>query len=189
MLMDQSWLAPVLQVVVTSLFSSAVIVTFINLVFRRRTEEIAAEVRQQFDRERSRYESSVARQTTLLAELLGPIYIQLDRSSRAFRRWNNQSLYLESKIIRDANLTARDVLLTKAYLLPPELRGDASALIEHYDRWLEEFEAIRGGTSPNLDEPFVFVGPKGYPFPQQAAEHFNQRFRAEWDALYGPKST
>src|SRR5207247_1532393 len=92
-------------------------------------------------------------------------YMQFDRTKHAFDRWQGQNLFLEAKVLKDGNLTIRDLLLSKAYLIPPELREDAGKLILHYDRWLEEFEKLRNSQEPDLGAKFVFVGPQGYPFP------------------------
>jgi hypothetical protein len=62
---------------------------------------------------------------------------------------------------------------------------DAARLVEHYDRWLEEFEAVRESKKPNLDEAFVFVGPKGYPFPSDSETRFKEAFTSHWRKLYG----
>lgn len=112
-------------------------------------------------------------------ELLAPMIVQLDRTRVAFERWNSQNLPLETKIILDGNEAVKALLLLKAHLVPSELKEDAAKLVEHYDRWLEEYERLRGGPNPNLDEPFVFVGPKGYPFPRGSA----QKFRARYEEL------
>ncbi len=81
----------------------------------------------------------------VLAELLQPILIQLDRTHAAFSRWTGKNLYLEAKIIREGNLAVRDLLISKAELIPADLVSHANKLIVHYDRWLEEFDRLRGG--------------------------------------------
>lgn len=48
----------------------------------------------------------------------------------------------------------------------------AGRLIEHYDRWLKEYEKDRAAQNLNLDAPFIFVGPQGYPVPRDAEERF-----------------
>lgn len=87
-------------------------------------------------------------------------------------------------MIREGNQTIRDLLLEKGYLIPPELLEDAGKLIEHYDVWLEKFEEQRGSEKPDLESSFVFAGPEGYPFPRQAADRFQEMFRAYWNDLY-----
>src|SRR3954453_12311963 len=55
-------------------------------------------------------------------QLLGPVYIQLDRTKRAFDRWDGKNLFLEAEVIKNGNLAIRDLLLSKPHLIPPELR-------------------------------------------------------------------
>lgn len=108
-------------------------------------------------------------------EFLSPLVTQLNRTKAAFQRWRDQNLYLEARIIREGNIAARNLLISKSHLVIPSLRPAAADLVEHYDRWLEEFDRIRGGTEPDLQTPFVFVGPEGYPFPAHAEASFVQR--------------
>jgi hypothetical protein len=120
-----------------------------------------------------------------VAELLGPVFIQLDRTKRAFDRWDGKNLFLEAQVIRAGNLAIRDLLLGKPHLIPPELRDAAATLILHYDVWLEEFDRVRATQSAgeNRDD-FVFVAPKGYPFPVKADEEFRNAFEETWKKLY-----
>jgi hypothetical protein len=126
-----------------------------------------------------------ARQEQVFSELLAPVVMQLERTKHAFDRWQSKNLYLESEIIRKGNLAIRDLLLAKAHLIPPDLAADAQALVTHYDRWLEEYERVRGGAEPDLEEPFIFVGPKGYPFPVRAEQRFRECFEQLRQTLYG----
>ena len=80
------------------------------------------------------------------------------------------------EVIREGNLAIRDLLLTKGYLIPPELLNDAGMLVEHYDRWLEEFEKKRSSEEPDLDSAFVFVGPQGFRFPSESEAKFKDKF-------------
>jgi hypothetical protein len=112
---------------------------------------------------------------TEYCELLEPMIVQLDRTKAAFDRWNSQNLPLESQIIYEGNKAIKELLLEKASLVPAELKDDARKLVEHYDRWFEEYEKLRGGPAPDLDAPFVFVGPEGYPFPTLSAQRFRKR--------------
>lgn len=107
-------------------------------------------------------------ESLVLSELLGPIVINLNRSKEAFRRWNEKNIYLESKIIKDSNQLIRDLLVNKAYLIPEYLIDDANKLVTHYDAWLEEFAKVRGDKNLDNETEFVFVGPKGYPFPVES---------------------
>ena len=60
----------------------------------------------------------------------------------------------------------------------------AASLIEHYDRWLEEFDSKRASESPSDADTFVFVGPQGFPFPRDA-ERVVDTFRRLQRELYG----
>jgi hypothetical protein len=119
-----------------------------------------------------------------VAELLGPMNMQFDRTKRAFDRWQDQNLYLEVKVIKIGNETIRDLLLTKGHLIPPELLNDAGKLIEHYDVWLEVFERLRGGKEPDLKSKFTFAGPEGFPFPTEAETRFKAKYHEYWSQLY-----
>jgi hypothetical protein len=132
-----------------------------------------------------RSDSGRARKEQILAELLSPMVMQLDRTEQAFKRWHSQNLYLEAKIIKEGNLFIRDLLLAKPHLIPPDLMADAHRLVTHYDRWLEEYNRLREGPEPDLGETFVFVGPKGYPFPRSSAQRFKDRYEQWQQELYG----
>ena len=137
-------------------------------------------------RKKEETESRHAWKEEAVQHLLGPMTIQLDRTKRAFGRWNEKKLYLELKVVREANLAVRDLLLGKPHLIPPDLRSDAGDLVQHYDVWLEEFEKLRGGDEPDLTSEFVYAGPAGYPFPKEAEKRLVERYEKLWSQLYGP---
>jgi hypothetical protein len=184
-MMNMEWGTFILQTLVASLLSGSVIALLGGVILQRRTEQISAEVRRHFEQQLLRYRSRMAWKEQALSELLGPVAMQLDRTKRAFDRWKSQNLYIEAKIIREGNETIKDLLLSKGHLIPRDLLMDAGRLVEHYDRWLEEYDRVRGGAEPQLDQPFVFVGPKGYPFPSDSARRFKERFEEIWTELYG----
>lgn len=118
-------------------------------------------------------------------ELLGPMQMQFERTKHAFDRWNRKNLLLEAMVVRVGNMAIRDVLLSKGHLIPHHLMADAGKLIEHYDAWLEAFEASRHDLSKRNDVAFVFVGPTGYPFPTEAEANFKAEFRKLQSELFG----
>jgi hypothetical protein len=174
-----------LELVLAGILSGAVISTVLSTILYRRTASIAEDIKNEYARSLAVFTSTRAWKEKSVSELLGPLYIQFDRTSRAFSRWQSKNLFLEAKVIKEGNLTIRDLLLSKSYLIPPALLEDASTLIEHYDRWLEEFERIRNDQNPDLDTPFVFVGTKGFPFPIDAETNFRKAFTEMWRELYG----
>jgi len=120
-----------------------------------------------------------------VAELLGPMTLQFDRTRRAAERWKQRPLYVEVKLIKAGNEAIRALLLQKAHLIPPELLDDAGRLLEHYDIWLEHFERQRGGREPDLASEFTYAGPEGFPFPRDAEARFRAAYRQYWNELYG----
>ena len=171
--------------VLSALISSSVFAFLLSVVFLRRSKQIEAEIKLRMDRLAATATSQRQWKERAIADLLGPVYMQLDRTRRAFDRWTTQNLFLEAKVIREGNLAIRDLLLQKGHLIPPELLEDAGKLVEHYDRWLEEYEKQRLAERPDLDAPFTFVGPQGFPFPQEADRRFRAAFKSLWVELYG----
>ena len=166
-------LNPFGQMVAAALISGTFVSAVAGVLFTGYVTRVTEEVRSQ----RTWKERSIA-------ELLGPMNIQFDRTKRATVRWHKKNLYLEAKVIRVGNETIRDLLLTKAHLIPPELLEDAGKLIEHYDVWLEIFERERGGKEPDLKSEFVFAGPEGFLFPRDAEARFRAMYRKYWQELY-----
>jgi hypothetical protein len=166
--------ATLVQLITAALISGVVVSTVLGILFKKYIIRVEEEVKSK----REWKEESVA-------ELLGPVNIQFDRTKRAFKRWNDKNLYLEAKVIKVGNETIRNLLLTKSHLIPPELLEDANDLIEHYDVWLELFEKQRESSKPELESPFVFAGPEGYPFPVEAEAWFKDKYLHYWQELYG----
>lgn len=172
--------------IISALISASVVSTIVNFLLRRQTATIEAEIKNQSEKNLEIFQSKRTWKENSISELLGPLYLQFDRTNRAMHRWKSQNLYLEAKVIKVGNLAIRDLLLTKSHLIPPELLEDAGKLVEHYDRWLEEFENIRGSEKPDLETPFVFVGHKEFPFPKVAEVKFLKAFHDTWKELYEP---
>jgi hypothetical protein len=100
----------------------------------------------------------------VLLELLAPLKIQLDRTREAFKNWKVRDANTE-RVIKQSNEYARDLLVSKAYLIPEELRNEAGKLVEHYNAWLAEYAAVYKDGLRDPEKPYVFVGTKGFPFP------------------------
>jgi|SRR5215207_1610130 len=172
------------RLLASGVISGTVISAILGYLFKRRTAEIQAQITNQYEQSMAIFQSTRTWKEKSVSELLGPMYMQFDRTKRAFDRWQSKNLYLEQKVIREGNLTIRDLLLSKGYLIPPELLDDAGKLVEHYDRWLEEFEEKRSGEQPDLNSTFVFVGPQGFGFPHEPQARFKARFKEIWAELY-----
>jgi hypothetical protein len=169
---------------IAGVVSGSVISAIIGLVIHRRTTRIAEEIRAQFQSGLEIFRSRRDWKEQAVSELLGPVYMQLDRTKSAFDRWRDQNFYLEAKVIGEGNRTIRNLLLEKGHLIPPTLLKDAGKLIEHYDYWLEMYESKRLTETPDLKTKFIFAGPQGYPFPGASAQRFQEAFLSLWDELY-----
>jgi hypothetical protein len=172
-----SLLQPLLAGLIAGITSGSVISAVFAFLLQRKTAEIQNQVRTGFERQNSILLSQRKWKETVLSELLGPMYMQLDRTKRAFDRYSSRNLYLEAKVLRAGNEAIRDLLLAKGHLIPATLIEDAGRLVEHYDRWLEEFERQRSGPEPELGSQFVFVGPQGFPFPAESDARFRKECR------------
>jgi hypothetical protein len=108
----------------------------------------------------------------LVLELLGPMMIHLDRTGGAFQVWQENNTILVTGIIRNGNSAVRRLLIEKAHLIPRDLVDDAAELLRHYDAWFIEY----GRVQKKKDTPYVFVGPKGFPFPTASEQKFRERY-------------
>jgi hypothetical protein len=183
--------AGVTELVLAAVISGGVVSVLLGfglrLLFERHLGRATEEIKNEFAERALLYRSSREWREASVRELLGPVYMQLDRSGRAFERWKARNFYIETTVMKEGNTTVRDLLLQKGYLIPPPLLEHAGKLVEHYDRWLEEYENVRGGEHPDPHAPFVFVGPKGFPFPVEAERAFRTTFKRMWTDLYEPQ--
>ncbi len=146
--------------------ATALLGTFLTF----RNARLAAEVKHSFDERMLAFTGTRAFQQAALYELFGPLKMQFARTKRAYKRWKGRNDHIEGQVVRRANEAARDLLLTKGHLIPPDLMDGAERLIEHYDAWLEKYEELR--VLNKDDATFVFVGPDGYGFPRDAERSF-----------------
>lgn len=176
---------PVVTALLSATVMGAIVTAVLNVMLRGRLEKISNDIKNQSEKIALIYKSRYAWQEESLAQLLGPVNMLLSRTEIAFKRLTAHNTFLEAKILKESNETIRDLLLQRSHLIPAALQEDASQLLAHYDRYLEEFDRVRQGNTPANDEPFVFVGPKGFPFPRTSADRFQAYYRELWQELYG----
>jgi putative intracellular protease/amidase len=109
-----------IKLLLAGILSGTVISSVVGLLLYRRTTKIAEDIKSEYAKSMTIFESSRSWKEKSVALLLGPLYMQFDRTQRAFDRWQDKNLYLEAKVIREGNLTIRDLLLSKSDLIPPE---------------------------------------------------------------------
>lgn len=170
------------QSLVSGALSGSVIAAIIGLLFYRRTKSIEAEIKGQLSKGLTVFQSRRKWEEQVVADLLGPICMQLRRTQRAVKRWDKKNLYLEGSVVLEGNMVIRDLLLTKGHLIPDVLLGCADDLITHYDRWLEEYDMVKTKRESGEHVDFVFT----YDFPKGVDEEFSEVFRAMRGRLYKP---
>ena len=175
----------IIQQAISAVFTGSIAAALVGVIFHRRTRSIEQQLRIQAETQIDASRSTREWQERALSEILGPAAMHLERTRRAFDRWKDKQLFLEMEIIGKSNGFIRDILLQNGHLLPADLLGHASALIEHYDAWLEEFDKKRLSETPDLDAKFIFVAPLGYGFPHEAERAFNAKFQQMRKQLYG----
>ena len=124
-----------------------------------------------------------------VSELLGPMFMLLERTNRAFKKWNAHNSFLEAEVMEKSNRKIRDLLLEKASLIPPELLTKASDFVAHYDAWLESYDENRIKKSIEEQKPFTFVREGDPQFPKKAEKKFKEVCREYWNELYKQKDT
>ena len=116
--------------------------------------------------------------TNTTFDLLGRIYMQLQRSQLAYRNYHEDGRkFLHAKILRNCNESLRNEILTQGYLLQNDLRRHALELVKHLDVWMEKWQAHELLSEPSLDTEFIFEN--RFTFPRQAAESLENAFLAE----------
>lgn len=112
------------------------------------------------------------------AALLGQVYVHLNRTSKAFHAYDRLEefdKYFEDEIIYASNKKIRDIILENGHHIPPDLLTEANALVEHYDAWLVEYNNTRNITR-DTKKAQIYVGPKGYRFPEKAEQKFKEAY-------------
>ena len=170
------------NLILSGLLSGSVISAVTGIILYRRSKTIESEVKHQFQKQFTLFQSKRNWEEQTISELLGPLYIQFDRTKRAFDKWDGKNLYLEANVIREGNTVIRDLLLTKGHLIPPDLFEHAGKLIDHYDNWLEEFDRIRVKKESGENVTFVFT----YDFPRDSVNAFKESFQILRGELYKP---
>jgi len=175
----------ILVQLVTALLSGGVVAAVVGVMLHRKAKAIEEELRIQAEARITASHSTRNWQEVCLANVLGPAMMHLKRTRLAFERWKDRNLFLEMKVIGESNRYIRDLILQHGHYIPADLLEHAAALVQHHDAWLEEFEAKRLSEVPDLSTTFIFVGPRGYPFPSAAEAAFIDKFHDLCKQLFG----
>src|SRR6266496_2916418 len=186
------WPQTLLNNFITGAVMAAIVSAVLSVLFARQRGRIEEKVRLEFAQLRAIDEARQGWKIRAISELFAPIVAHLDRSFSFFQRYlgvprfeqaksdrevqklRDEQLFLEA-MMKGIHETARNLLLEKFFLVPPDLRTHASKLITHYDRWLEIYHAKRTQLPPEEWEGFVFAGTdknSPEPFPRDAENAF-----------------
>jgi hypothetical protein len=105
----------------------------------------------------------------LVNELLGPLQMHFLAAEQAYADYLAHSQnFLFASSLKRINSAVRQLLLDRGHLLPEGHRGDALALIRHYDVWLTLWDDHHRRTRPRVDEPFIFQNDVAFPKSAQS---------------------
>lgn len=112
-----------------------------------------------------------------LKELLGQIYLHLQRSSVAYKDYLEYGrTFLHAQILRVCNLQLRELIMTNRPTLPATLQQDALELVAHYDTWMKKWDELEATLKPQPNDEFIFEN--NHRFPKEAATRLENAFLA-----------
>jgi len=154
------------EALVNALISGLLISFVLGYFITKRDEMLKNSIQEEFKKRDTYFSAQFDFKKRAVEELLGPVMMQLKRSSITLDTYDANNAYREA-ILKDCNEKVRDLLLTKSFLIPTELLPYASDLIKHYDEWLQTYDRLRIKQNDSKS-PFVFT----YNFPHKAEENF-----------------
>lgn len=160
-----------------TLISSTVITSLLTAAIAYYFNKKAESIKQELNRVAQLHSSDLEwkKKTT---ELLGQVYIHLNRTNKAYEATKSSKVYNqlhEEEVFYNSNKKIRDLLLENGHHIPPELLEEAANLIEHYDQWLIKYQQLRV-IGQNTEIPHIYVGPDGFRFPANAEANFKKKY-------------
>ncbi len=162
----------------------------VEIQFTKTKAILEKEVETQFTKALNVFMSQREWQEKSLSELIGPVYMHLDRTSKVAARYRITTYkekgksYYDAMLMRKSNEEVRSLLLGKGYLLPETLRSYAHKLVAHYDLWLSRFDAKLNEEKPTSDSIFD-IGFTEESFPEDALKAFQDAYNSLRKDLYG----
>ena len=173
------------RLVLAGLLSGGVIAALMTLVAHKYQTHTEEAIKAEF----AEIRSARAWREKILATVVGPVVMHLDRTDRVSRRYRQDAAkkkpsYLDARTMRESNEAVRAILLANGHLIPEELREHSHRLIEHYDVWIRRFDEKAAAGTPAPDTPFdiQFVEPR---FPRDATDAFRRVYESMRGELLG----
>lgn len=162
----------ILTSLVRIILEAVIITGLLGYVFLKRDERLKRTIEEEFKKRDAFFSAQFDYKRRAVEELLGPVVMQLKRSSLTLSSYEPNDKYREG-ILKQCNETIRDLLLEKGYLLPHDLQPEAGDFLKHYDGWLQHHHLLRE-VKGNTEEPFVYT----YDFPKEAEKKFMNKYEA-----------
>lgn len=179
-------MSELLKQILSSTLITTLITSAIVYFFHKKTERQNAVLKREFD-ELSKKDTVHFEWRKNTVELLGQVYIHLNRISSGFKnkysKMKEYDPYYEDEIMYYSNKHIRDVLINNGHYLPPELLDEANKLIEHFDIWLSKYNQIRS-VEKNDQIKQIYVGPDGFRFPENAEKMFKEKYIEMFNILH-----
>ena len=110
-----------------------------------------------------------------LFDLVEQVHYNLTQSAIAYKEYlQNWKTFKHAQVLKIYNEKIKKLLQENGHLLSNELQENGKALIEHYDIWLEKWNALGQKLNPSPDDEFFF--PNEFTFPKKAAVAFEMEY-------------
>ena len=158
------------KILLQALVDGVLVSGIIGYFLLRRDERIKNTIQNEFKQRDTFFNAQFDFKQRSVEELLGPVMMQLKRSSITLNAYKPNDAYREA-ILKECNENIRSLLLTKAFLIPSSLLPDAAEFIKHYDGWLQAYHQFRV-KEDDKEKAFVFT----FDFPHKAEENFLKKY-------------
>ncbi len=185
-----------LTIILSSGLFTTITSGIVALYFNRKTERLKAEIAHEFDL-RSKIQNTDFDWKKKSAEILGQVYVHLNRTRLAFdsqySKLNAYDPFLEDEVMLASNKLIRDVILSNGQYIPPHLLEQAGKLVEHYDAWLVKYNNVRV-VQKDTSTVHIYVGildengKKTLPFPTKAEDLFRLAYEVLFNEITHSKS-
>lgn len=178
--------------IIAGVTSGTVISLILGVLLHRAKTTIEKEVEGQFNKAFEVFKSAREWKEKALANLIGPVVMHLERTSRVADRYSRQTFkekgksYSDAMLMRESNDAVRSILLANGHLVPENLRVPAHKLVAHYDLWINRFDTKFEKEKPTADSVFD-VGFAEEPFPKDAVKAFQDSYEGLRGELYDIK--
>jgi hypothetical protein len=88
--------------------------------------------------------------------IIRPLYLLMQLSIKAYKKYMQNKIYLHALVIRSANSKIYSFLLDNLARIPEPIEEEALQLLNHYDIWMTQFKEFESQHTPALSDSFVF---------------------------------